>query len=180
MSELDLDALEQRYTRTPVPPCRVCGGELTPQSMGGGRPTVYAHSTPDGVSWTSWQAHYQGSRWEQPRSGDSDVLAAIARIRDLETRLRLSHYGHSIIRPEPAEQPSTIGDIRRAIDGLPDEAQAFINISGHSEDYAIDDLYPSEQIPVGAPWPTDKRTIGLEIHLGLFTEHPPQEEDTDG
>lgn len=77
---------------------------------------------------------------------------------------------YHVIRPDPVEQPKTIGDIRKAIEGLPDEAQAFINIEGHGEDYAIAEVWASEQIPLGEPWPTNKRTIGLEIHLGLFVE----------
>ena len=94
-------------------------------------------------------------------------------------RLQIQVDSASFLQPDTVEQPKTVGDIRAAIDGLPDEAQAFINISGHGEDYAIAEVIASEQIPDGEPWPTDKRTIGLEIHLGLFPEHPAAEEEAE-
>jgi len=94
-------------------------------------------------------------------------------------RLQLQVSSESHWKPDTVEQPKTVGDIRAAIDGLPDEAQAFVNISGRGEDYAIAEVFASEQIPDGEPWPTDKRTIGLEIHLGLFPEHPAAEEEAE-
>jgi hypothetical protein len=84
-------------------------------------------------------------------------------VRTLLSEARSDYY-----KPDEVERPKTVGDIRRAVAGLPDDAQAFVNVSGHGEDYAIEDVFPSKQIPDGESWPTDKRTIGLEISLGLF------------
>lgn len=67
-------------------------------------------------------------------------------------------------------QPKTVGDLRAAMSGLPDEAQMFVSIDGHGWDYAVGDIWRSQQIPNGKSWPTDKRVVGLEIRLGLFPE----------
>lgn len=72
-----LDRLRQRYTADEVPSCRVCGGELSVQSMGGGRATEYAHSAPDGVRMGDWMEHYRESKWTQYRAGDDEVLALL-------------------------------------------------------------------------------------------------------
>lgn len=75
-----IQRVRARYTAEPVPPCRVCGAELSIQSMGGGHATVYGHATPEGVSLREWGDHYDASRWTQLRAGDSDVLALLALI----------------------------------------------------------------------------------------------------
>lgn len=76
VSDEDLAALERRYTAEAVPPCRVCGKPLAAQSVGGGKPTVYACSEPG--TWNGVGAkHYQDSRWTQYRKGDTDVLRLI-------------------------------------------------------------------------------------------------------
>lgn len=99
----------------------------------------------------------------------TDVLNLVAEIRSL---LRTGR----IALPDTSEHPRTVGDIRKAIEGLPDDAQMFVNVSGHMEDYAVDEVWASEQIPDDEPWPTDERTTGLEIHLGLFPEQPSAQE----
>lgn len=71
-----LDRLRSRYAAEPVPPCRVCGGELTPQAMGGG-PTEYGCPRPEGVSFNDHQAHYAASKWTHYRPGDTDVMALV-------------------------------------------------------------------------------------------------------
>lgn len=98
-----------------------------------------------------------------------DVPALISELRRLQDEQKRRQY---VIPPETSEHPRTVGNLRAAIDGLPDDAQVFVNVSGHMEDYAIDEVWVSEQIPDGEPWPTNKRVLGLEIHLGLFPEPP--------
>lgn len=75
-----------------------------------------------------------------------------------------------VMEPDTVELPRTVGDLRRAIDGMPDGAQMIVNVSGHGEDYAVELVMPSVQIPAGAQWDEDERTVGLEIHLGKFRE----------
>lgn len=74
-----LERLLERYTSAPVPPCQVCGKELSVQAMGGG-PTVYACEKPDGVSFGEWADHYSQSRWTQVRTGDPDVIALVKAV----------------------------------------------------------------------------------------------------
>jgi len=77
----DLAALRARYTPTPVPPCRVCGGPLSIARMGGGEATEYAcsESRPTKVGeYDKWLVgHYRRSHWTQLRPGDPDILALL-------------------------------------------------------------------------------------------------------
>jgi hypothetical protein len=89
----ELGELKERYTAEEVPPCRVCGGQLTVQSMGGGQATEYAcgsqtrgfevpladQDDPQKVRAYNeqWYDHYGRSKWTQYRSGDRRVLALI-------------------------------------------------------------------------------------------------------
>jgi hypothetical protein len=77
--------LVARYTADPVPPCRVCGGELSIQACGGGMPTVWGCSgleddpgKPGFVRYIEGRRcadeHYARSKWTQYQRGDSDVL----------------------------------------------------------------------------------------------------------
>lgn len=106
-----------------------------------------------------------------------DAVAEIERLRAIVQNPLA--YGSYVLLPDTSEHPRTVGDLRKAVDGMPDEAQMFVNVSGHAEDYAVDEVWASEQIPDGEPWPTDKRTVGLEIHLGLFPERPDSTYETE-
>lgn len=75
---------------------------------------------------------------------------------------------------EPAPHPLTAGELRKALDGLPDEAQVFVNVSGHMPDYAVEYAWQSQQIPWShhcdesdtehRPGRDCPKVIGLEIH----------------
>lgn len=90
-----ITGLEHIYQATAVPPCRVCGGVLSIQSMGGGQPTVWAcdpKEWPDdgepfykpGRSFID--DHYERSHWTDYRQGgDSKVMELIRRYRALIT-----------------------------------------------------------------------------------------------
>lgn len=64
------------------------------------------------------------------------------------------------------EQPLTVGQIRAALDGLPDDAQAFVGVSGLGPDFAITHVWQSEQIAWGDDdWRRgDPTVIGAEFH----------------
>lgn len=66
-------ALTSRYGPVTPPPCRVCGGTLSPQSIGSG-PTVWGCDVrpydPD---------HYSRSRWDDHRRGGDDVVIEAVR-----------------------------------------------------------------------------------------------------
>jgi hypothetical protein len=80
--------LRERYTPQLVPPCRVCGGELSIARAGGGEATVWACATmeedPEAPGTLRLKPgrggadeHYSESRWTQYRSGDDDVIALL-------------------------------------------------------------------------------------------------------
>lgn len=81
-----IEHLRKRYTPEPVPPCHVCGKELGIAAIGGGRPTRWACQTyVDGqLDWD----HYSESRFEQCRTGDRAVLAALDELERLRAALR--------------------------------------------------------------------------------------------
>lgn len=71
-----IERLRKRYTPETVPPCPVCNSPLTVQAAGGGSITWGCVKRDDGAS--PLDDHYDRSRWEQLRTGDSDVLDLIA------------------------------------------------------------------------------------------------------
>lgn len=96
----DLTAvLTHRYAPTIIPPCHICGAELSMQSVGGGRPTAWAC---DGREWDAdgawkWKEgrtpaddHYNESRFEDTRrGGDEFVMEAVRRLGVVEKLARL-------------------------------------------------------------------------------------------
>lgn len=80
--------LVNQYTPEPIPPCRVCGRELSMQAAGRG-PTVYACSGEyeDEAGRTLYREgrrvadeHYSNSRFEQYRMGDRRVMAIVRQL----------------------------------------------------------------------------------------------------
>lgn len=105
-SEL-LQRLEERYAHPEVPPCRICGEELTVSSMGGGGPTIF-HCGSEQAKWLGGSLcleaqkldpnhkkglsykyscehyrHYVDSEFNVYRHGDSDVLKLVEHVREL-------------------------------------------------------------------------------------------------
>lgn len=92
------ERLRERYTADEVPPCRVCGRPLSIQRAGGGERTIWGcdgwESDPDepghnrrAPGYDPSGNHYERSRWEQFRNGDSDVLTLLAERAACEVRL---------------------------------------------------------------------------------------------
>jgi hypothetical protein len=87
-----VEVLTDRYSPDPIPPCRLCGAELSIQSMGSG-PTVYncdgREPDPDHPGHLRWKEgrtpadeHYVRSEYEDcKRGGDEDVLEAVRRLK---------------------------------------------------------------------------------------------------
>jgi len=85
-----LAKLRERYAPTVIPPCRVCGGELSLESFGGGMPTIWRCSpwqpTEDeplrrkpgrGIA----DKHYSDSEFiDRRQGGDADVIELIERF----------------------------------------------------------------------------------------------------
>lgn len=86
-------ALVKRYRESVIPPCRVCGGKLSLQSVGGGRPTVWGcgmyEDDPDNPDRcrpkpgrSIADEHYSQSEYVDYRQGGDDVvIEAIRRWR---------------------------------------------------------------------------------------------------
>src|SRR6476659_5336606 len=85
-----LAKLRERYAPTVIPPCRVCGGELSIGSVGGGMPTKWGCSeweeAEDGTlrrkpDRGAGDQHYSNSVFIDPRQGgDPDVIELIERF----------------------------------------------------------------------------------------------------
>lgn len=89
----DIDDLRKRYAPSVIPPCRVCGGELSISSCGGGNATTYACSMqeddPDRSGWLRMKSgrgeneygkggHYSDSQWtDRHGPGDERVIALL-------------------------------------------------------------------------------------------------------
>jgi hypothetical protein len=80
-----LDRLDARYRDEQAPPCPVCGRNLGVVAMGGGKATKWACDDRPKIAGEmhEWWNHYEKSAWTQYRSGDPDVLAAVAALRAL-------------------------------------------------------------------------------------------------
>lgn len=81
-----LQSLRESYEPTVVPPCHICGRELSIQAIGGGKPTVWACSgRDDNDSYLPGRGfideHYSNSRYEDRRQGgDERVMELVARF----------------------------------------------------------------------------------------------------
>lgn len=72
-----IGALRERYTPTPVPPCRVCGSPLTLASMGGGKAPEYSCSSASDANGKTDLEHYAQSKYTHYGTGDSQVIALL-------------------------------------------------------------------------------------------------------
>ncbi len=99
--------LTERYAPTVIPPCRVCGGELSIASSGGG-PTVWACNTmeddpekPDRLRRKKDRAcaddHYSQSRYEDRRCGGDDVVMEALRRLTPPDNMVLCTCGHRLL-----------------------------------------------------------------------------------
>jgi len=119
------DALERDFAAPEIPPCRICGGELSIGQIGGGLPTVYycaaMADAPRNGREKDWQ-HYGDSKWAEPRqTGDLRVLELVRRFRAVHqerTRLRVALIG-MIGTDDPRELANMIALVQMS--QLPDE-----------------------------------------------------------
>ena len=79
----EVEVLVKCYGPQEIPPCRVCGAELTIGSMGGGEATTW-HCSSDEATWLkpgvkdSWNGpeitHYRESEWKQYNHENSVIM----------------------------------------------------------------------------------------------------------
>ena len=87
-----VQVLTERYQPSEIPPCRVCGGPLTPQRIGGGEPTVWGcegmEDDPKKPGYVRYKKgrhcadeHYSKSTYTDRRQGgDSAVMELVKRF----------------------------------------------------------------------------------------------------
>ena len=132
----DIVKLRKRYTAEPVPPCRVCGGELSIARAGGGEATKWACSPleddPDAPGMLRVKTgrgraddHYSQSQWTQYRGGDSDVLDLIAEIEKL--------------RAERDDVVEALVEARKAISSLDEGALGYASTAGDVQPWPLRD-----------------------------------------
>lgn len=88
LTPLELAWLASEYRLREPGPCRVCGGELSVGSVGGGRPTVY-HCSTDAADWlrksgeerSAALEHWKVSATEIVSHGDGRVRQLIDEVR---------------------------------------------------------------------------------------------------
>lgn len=94
MSNIDKQALRERYSAKPTPKCHICGTEMTVQRMSGSRVTygcsgaIYDESGchyADGRSLAD--DHYEQSRVTVTDESDPDVLALLDELEAAENRI---------------------------------------------------------------------------------------------
>ena len=78
-----LQLLTDKYKNYDIPPCRVCGSELTVGSMGGGRLTEFACSEAT-IGTDGWLEHYGQSKWTAPNKPDRLVTLLIDKYKELQ------------------------------------------------------------------------------------------------
>ena len=91
MSEIDYQALRERYSPKPVPECSVCGDEMSIQRISGAH-VVYACSGEgdDGyfkIGRTFADEHYEESRVTVVDDSDPDVIALLDELEAAKSKL---------------------------------------------------------------------------------------------
>ncbi|ECA1871302.1 ead/Ea22-like family protein [Salmonella enterica subsp. enterica serovar London] len=95
MSNIDKQALRERYSSQPVPKCHICGAEMTIQRAGGGS-LVYGCTgrvDSDGEGYVFAEGrdfadnHYALSRVTVANNSDPDVLALLDELEAAEKRI---------------------------------------------------------------------------------------------
>ncbi len=91
MSEIDYQALRERYSPKPVPECSVCGEEMSIQRISGAH-VVYACSGEgdDGyfkIGRTFADEHYEESRVTVVDDSDPDVIALLDELEAAKSKL---------------------------------------------------------------------------------------------
>ena len=117
--------LTESYKAPEVPPCRVCGGELSCQRVGGGEATVWACSgLVDGELQEGRRIadeHYRRSEWEdRSQGGDGRVLELIRRLGDAkQLRQTMLDFADLIERTRCRtwQPPEVAWRLRAALDG---------------------------------------------------------------
>lgn len=134
MSEIDYQALRERYSPKPVPECSVCGEEMSIQRISGAH-VVYACSGEgdDGyfkIGRTFADEHYEKSRVTVVDDSDPDVIALLDEL----------EAAKSILNEQREYYEGVISDGSKRIAELEKSEEQLINERDHAES-ALADMY---------------------------------------
>jgi len=172
---VDLEALRERYRPTIVPPCRVCGGELSIAAIGGGQPTRWAcggrvdnperpgysmdapgrwsNAPPGTPSEYGPGGHYHDSEWvDRRQGGDPSVIAILDELIARRARDAVASF-QSRVAPWMAAcfGDAIASDVVERCDRFVEEAIELTQSLGHSAERAhalVDYVYGR---PKGGP-----------------------------
>ncbi|MCG0493842.1 ead/Ea22-like family protein [Enterobacter hormaechei] len=140
MSNIDKQALRERYSAKPTPKCHICGTEMTVQRMSASRITYGCTGATYGDTGCHYAAgrsiaddHYEQSRITIVDVSDPDVLALLdeleamhkyAKDRDAENEGLMLTVGRLRVEKEAAEK--RIADYQELISGLVDISSSIL------------------------------------------------------
>ncbi|EGO5105489.1 DUF551 domain-containing protein [Escherichia coli] len=134
MSEIDYQALRERYSPKPVPECSVCGEEMSIQRISGAHVT-YACSSYGGdgdfkIGRTLADEHYEKSRVTVVDDSDPDVIALLDELEAAKSKLNEQREYYE----------GVIADGSKRIAELEKSEEQLINERDHAES-ALADMY---------------------------------------
>lgn len=134
MSEIDYQALRERYSPKPVPECSVCGEEMSIQRISGAHVT-YACSGYGGdgdfkIGRTLADEHYEKSRVTVVDDSDPDVIALLDELEAAKSKLNEQREYYE----------GVISDGSKRIAELEKSEEQLINERDHAES-ALADMY---------------------------------------
>ncbi len=134
MSEIDYQALRERYSPKPVPECSVCGEEMSIQRISGAHVT-YACSCYGGdgdfkIGRTLADEHYEKSRVTVVDDSDPDVIALLDELEAAKSKLNEQREYYE----------GVISDGSKRIAELEKSEEQLINERDHAES-ALADMY---------------------------------------
>lgn len=115
MSNIDKQALRERYSAKPTPKCDICGAKMTIQRMSGSRVTYGCSGAiydENGCHYADGRSladdHYEQSRVTVTDESDPDVLALLDELEAAEKRIAELAASHGKLREAMAGIHNTI------------------------------------------------------------------------
>jgi len=156
MSNIDKQALRERYTEKPAPKCHICGSVMTIQRAGAGG-VVYGctgridkdgegYKFADGRDFAD--DHYARSRVTDADESDPDVIALLDELEAAEHTAAVDHEAacslveeNEEVKRKLAAAEKRIADYHRALNNLASVARRYLpDYDEHPDIQAADDL----------------------------------------
>ncbi|EGQ5385503.1 ead/Ea22-like family protein [Escherichia coli] len=122
MSEIDYQALRERYSPKPVPECSVCGEEMSIQRISGAHVT-YACSSYGGdgdfkIGRTLADEHYEKSRVTVVDDSDPDVIALLDELEAAKSKLNEQREYYEGVIADGGKRIAELEEIKSAAEKL--------------------------------------------------------------